>query len=314
MSHEAVTIVDGNRNVVATADVEFQEGYYSGSADVDRMPEPIRRLFDEYEEIVNDQIFSLLDQIEDQIGAIPFLVVFDDGRESRVTDLQGLPQGQHPLFQSGWSWRRRKWGGNVSLRTAKCDVSSLLPRRSRLATYQSARGSPSLSAFPPSPPGVIGTVSPTSYYGSWLALGLIAVVALLLGWQWAERRHRGAIDLPDDDRIYFRRQDVRRWVAAGALTLLAVGIHFGSRLPYKRDGRPNLAFVEVWLTDFALIFVLTGLALADWLATRAYARRQRSAIVREGMEILREEMRLRAAQASKEKESGGRNGFPPREG
>ena len=152
-------------------------------------------------------------------------------------------------------------------------------------------------------------MSPTSYYGSWLALGLIAVVALLLGWQWAERRHRGS-DLSDDDRIHFRRQDVRRWVVAGALTLLAIGIHFGSRLPYKRDGRPNFTFVEVWLAVFVLIFILMGLALDDWLATRAYARRHRTAIVREGMEILRKEIRLRAGQPSKEDEKGGRNGFP----
>lgn len=158
--------------------------------------------------------------------------------------------------------------------------------------------------------GVIGAVSPTSFYGSWLALGLIAVVALLLGWQWAERRHRGTIDLSDDDRIHFRRQDVRRWIVAGALTLLAVGIHFGSRLPYKRNGRPNLAFVEVWLAVFALIFFLIGLALADWLATRAYARRHRTAIVREGMEILREEMRLRAGRPPNDTREGGRNGFP----
>jgi uncharacterized membrane protein len=159
-------------------------------------------------------------------------------------------------------------------------------------------------------------VSPTSYYGSWLAIGLIAVVALLLAWQWAERRQRGAIDLPDDDRIHFRRQDVRRWVVAGALTLLAVGIHFGSRLPYKRGGRPNPAFIEVWLAVFVLILVLLGLALADWLSTRAYARRHRTAIVREGMEILREEMRLRTGQPSKEKnkKEGGRNGSPPGEG
>ncbi len=89
--------------MVATADVEFQNGINSGSANVDPMPEPLRRLFEEYEAIVNDQILSLLDQIEDQIGAIPFLVVFGDGRELQARDLQIFPRGGTISFKVGES-------------------------------------------------------------------------------------------------------------------------------------------------------------------------------------------------------------------
>ncbi len=99
MPHRSVTILDGERNPVATADVEFQEGHYSGSVNVDRMPEPLRQLFEEYEEIVNGQIFSLLDQVEDRIGAIPLSVVFDDGHASRAKDLQILPKGGTISFE-----------------------------------------------------------------------------------------------------------------------------------------------------------------------------------------------------------------------
>ena len=58
MSHRTVTILDGVRNPVATADVEFQKGYYSGSVNVDRMPESLRELFEEYEEIVQRPDFQ----------------------------------------------------------------------------------------------------------------------------------------------------------------------------------------------------------------------------------------------------------------
>ncbi len=100
MSHEAVTIVDGERNVVATATVEFQKGCFAGSVNTDRMPEPFRRLFEEYEEIVNNQIFSLLDPIEDRIGETPFLVVFHDGHESQVKDLQIFPRSGTVSFRA----------------------------------------------------------------------------------------------------------------------------------------------------------------------------------------------------------------------
>ena len=86
-------ILDGARNVVAIAEVEFHAGGYSGSVNVDRMPEPLRRKFETYEDIVNNQMFGILDQIEEEIGAIPFVAVFDDGLESSVRDLQVFPKG-----------------------------------------------------------------------------------------------------------------------------------------------------------------------------------------------------------------------------
>ena len=160
-----------------------------------------------------------------------------------------------------------------------------------------------------SPLGVIDTVSPTSYYGFWLALGLIGIVGFLLLWQWKDRRNRED-NLSEADRGHFWYQDVRRWVVAGTMTLLAVGIYYGSRLPYRLKGRPNLVFLETWLAVFALILILIGLAFLDWLATRNYARRHRNEIVREGMEILRDEIRFRAAHFH---QGGEQNGFSHRD-
>ncbi|MFO0956512.1 MAG: hypothetical protein U0800_03485 [Isosphaeraceae bacterium] len=99
MARRAIKILDGDRNLVATADVEILKGGFSGGVDTGRMPGPIRALFDEYEEIVNNQVFSLLDAVENRIGAIPFTVVFEDGRESRAKDLQIFPGGGTISFQ-----------------------------------------------------------------------------------------------------------------------------------------------------------------------------------------------------------------------
>ena len=92
MPRQSIQLIDGDRTVVATADVECREGCYTGPANLDRMPEPHRRMFEEYERIVNDQMFGLLDLIEDRIAAIPFLVALGDGRETPAQDLQVFPE------------------------------------------------------------------------------------------------------------------------------------------------------------------------------------------------------------------------------
>lgn len=100
MSHEVITIVDDGRNLVATGLVEFRGDYYSGSVNVDRMPESFKNLFYEYEYIINNQIFSILDQIEDRINSIPFSAIFEGGRECLVKDLQIFPKGGTLSFRA----------------------------------------------------------------------------------------------------------------------------------------------------------------------------------------------------------------------
>jgi hypothetical protein len=68
-----------------------QEGNFAGQVDLSQMPASFRRLFDEYEAIVNGQMFSLLDAIEDRITAASVKVVFPEGREAAVQDLQVYP-------------------------------------------------------------------------------------------------------------------------------------------------------------------------------------------------------------------------------
>ena len=99
MTRESVTIVDEEGNTVATGNVELQRGCYLGSVDVDRMPCKIRKIFEEYEEIVNIQILSLLDQIEHRISDIQLSVIFHGDHRIQLRELQIFPKGRTMSFK-----------------------------------------------------------------------------------------------------------------------------------------------------------------------------------------------------------------------
>ena len=62
-----------------------------------------------------------------------------------------------------------------------------------------------------------------------------------------------------------------------------------TRLAPQVEGKANPAFAELWLIVLALIVVLLGLALLDWLATRVYFRRHRQEMIRESFRAIRED-------------------------
>jgi len=127
-----------------------------------------------------------------------------------------------------------------------------------------------------------------------LSIAVSIVSILLLVWLWLDRRNRET-DLSKDDELHFSLQDTRRTVVAGIMFVLSAGLYAGARIDPRINGQPNLRFVQVWLGIAMLVVLLLVLALIDWLATQQYARRHRRAIVREGLEILRDELRLRMA-------------------
>jgi lysylphosphatidylglycerol synthetase-like protein (DUF2156 family) len=148
---------------------------------------------------------------------------------------------------------------------------------------------------------------------AWTSLGLtllIAICALALGAHLGWERARRGSDLPTTDRKHFLVQDLRRSFGILLMALLAAGVYIGSRLPTRvydpwQEAHPNSRFLAVWLLVFASVILLLGLAVIDWMSTRRYARRQREAMNRERIEILRDT--LRHAQAA---DDGQANGSP----
>ena len=91
MNTKPVKLIDKSRTLVATAQVTDEGPQYGGTIVLDSTPPALRAVFDEFEEIVNDQAFSFLDEIQAKIGAFGIRALFDDGFELEVKDLQAFP-------------------------------------------------------------------------------------------------------------------------------------------------------------------------------------------------------------------------------
>lgn len=99
MSLQQVTIIDQKRQVVATAQVTEQDGTFTGRIDLSPMSVPRRRQFEAYEEIVSQQMFSLLDEMEEKIEAMLLKVRFADGHVAPLADLQIYPSTKKVSFK-----------------------------------------------------------------------------------------------------------------------------------------------------------------------------------------------------------------------
>ena len=99
MSSQHVTIIAQSRQVVAAAKVSEQDGYFSGRIDLSQMPMTLQHQFEEYEEVVNQQMFSRLDELEDKIESLLLKVVFADGNVAQLADVQIYPSTKSVSFK-----------------------------------------------------------------------------------------------------------------------------------------------------------------------------------------------------------------------
>ena len=99
MSSQRVTIIDQSRQVVAMAKVSEQGGYFAGRVDLSLMPAALQRQFEEYEEVVNQQMFSFLNELEDKIEGLRLKVVFADGNVAQLADVQIYPSTRSVSFK-----------------------------------------------------------------------------------------------------------------------------------------------------------------------------------------------------------------------
>lgn len=99
MEIRTVKLIDSSRAVVATAQVADEGAHYGGTIDLGNTPPNLRALFEEFEEIVNGQMFAFLDDIQERIEALSLSVVFDTGHELRIKDLQVFPSAGDLSFK-----------------------------------------------------------------------------------------------------------------------------------------------------------------------------------------------------------------------
>jgi hypothetical protein len=99
MADQTVKIIDRSRNPVATARVSQRDDLFLGEIELSTMPEDLLKRFEEYETLVNGQMFALLDDIEEQIDSLLLKVVLESGQEIAIEDLQIYPCSRRVSFK-----------------------------------------------------------------------------------------------------------------------------------------------------------------------------------------------------------------------
>lgn len=91
MDTHSIRLFDSTGRCWATAIVTDEGSHFGGTVDLHEAPANLRALFDEFEECVNGQMFSFLDDIQTKIAAHGVRVQLDDGFEAAIDDLQVFP-------------------------------------------------------------------------------------------------------------------------------------------------------------------------------------------------------------------------------
>lgn len=92
-------LVDQSATKIAVLHVALVGDLYRGTICLDATPAPLKHLFEEFEENVEGQMFNLVDEIEEQIGMIPLRIVFANGTEASIEDLQVYPSTKRVSFK-----------------------------------------------------------------------------------------------------------------------------------------------------------------------------------------------------------------------
>jgi hypothetical protein len=99
MPDQNVRFIDSSRKANATARVSERDGRFVGEIDLEKMPDELLATFEEYERLVNGQMFSLLDHVEEQIDSRQIEVLLESGQEIAIEDLQVYPRSGRVSFR-----------------------------------------------------------------------------------------------------------------------------------------------------------------------------------------------------------------------
>ena len=83
---------------VAVLDVTLVGDLFSGTICLDATPPELEHHCQEFEEMVEGQVFEVADEIEEKIGKLRLRVAFANGPEADVSDLQVYPSTKRVSF------------------------------------------------------------------------------------------------------------------------------------------------------------------------------------------------------------------------
>ena len=99
MTTQPVYLVDQSSTKVAVLNVEPSGDRYRGTICLDGTPPELKHLFEEFEENVEGQMFTLADEVEEKIAPLSLKVIFSNGMEAFVDDLQVYPSTKRVSFK-----------------------------------------------------------------------------------------------------------------------------------------------------------------------------------------------------------------------
>lgn len=99
MTTQPIYLVDQSSARVAVLNVALIGDHYRGTICLDATPPELKHLFEEFEENVEGQMFSLADEVEEKIGEVPLKVVFPNGMEACVEELHVYPSTNRVSFK-----------------------------------------------------------------------------------------------------------------------------------------------------------------------------------------------------------------------
>lgn len=100
MTTRPIYLIDQDSDRVADLDVSLVGDLYRGTISLDATPPQLKHLFEEFEELVEGQVFNLADEIEEKIGEYSLRVVYANGSEVPVDDLQVYPSTKRVSFKT----------------------------------------------------------------------------------------------------------------------------------------------------------------------------------------------------------------------
>lgn len=99
MLKRSLYLIDPSAACVASLDVAPVGDHFEGTLSLAPSAADLERLFEEYEEIVEGQVFSLLDEVEQKVTAARLRFAFEGGCATEVYDLQVFPSTRAVSFK-----------------------------------------------------------------------------------------------------------------------------------------------------------------------------------------------------------------------
>ena len=94
-----ITLYDRDHNILGIATVQDRGDFYAGYVDTSKMPAAARWTFERYEKLLNDEVLSMLDVIEQEIANMGIVSVDDDAVITTLQDVKLLPKAGTVSFR-----------------------------------------------------------------------------------------------------------------------------------------------------------------------------------------------------------------------